>query len=179
MNNKLEMIDTNVSPWLLDKASGAIRKDMIIYRDGKVEKRIQVVYAVRDMSGTEFDMRRILPSLPSAFSKNQHLYIFHSPCLGLGDGCMAARLGNVVDDDGGIRVVDPIMSVIEISDHPNKGCTLIHFTERMDVIKVANLISGGADIAFELYGNPDKTLYIRFPISNEPGFGQLREALLK
>ncbi len=44
MNNKLEMIGTNVSPWLLNEASGEIKKDMIIYRDGKVGKRIQVIY---------------------------------------------------------------------------------------------------------------------------------------
>lgn len=174
-----ETVGMNVSPWLLDEASGEIKKDMIVYRDGKVNKRIQVVYAVHDMSGTEFDMRNLLPGLPSSVSKTQHLSILHSPCLGLGDGYMAAMLGTILEDNEGFRMVDPITTVIEISDNPNKGFTLIHFKERMDVIKAANLMGKGNDVGFELYGNPDRTLYLRFPISNEPGFGQLREALLR
>lgn len=179
MNKKPEMTDTNVSPWLLNEASGEIKKDMIVYRDGKVEERIQVVYAVYDMSGTELDIRSFLPNLPSSVSKSQHLSILYSPCLGLEDGYMVARLGNAIEDDGDIRLVDPITSVIEILDQPNKGFTLIRFTKRMDVIKVSNLISRGADVAFELYDNTDTTLILRFPILNEPGFGQLRETLLK
>lgn len=173
------MVGMNVSPWLLDRASGDIRKEMIVYRDGEIQKRIQVVYAVQDMSGTKFDMSRVLPDFPKVLSKTQHLSILHSPCLGLGDGFMVAKLGNAVEIDGDIRIVEPVTSTIEISDQPNKDLTLIHFIERLDVIKIANLIGKGDDVVFELYGNPEETLYLRFPISNEPGFSQLREVLLK
>lgn len=173
------MVDINVSPWLLDRTTGKIKKEIIFYRDGAIHRRIQVVYAVQDLSGSMFDMSQVLPDLPRSLSKSQHLSILLSPCLGLGDGFMVAQLGNVDETDDDIKVVEPIISTIEISDQPSKDFTLIHFTERMDVIKVANLIGKGDDVVFELYGNPDKTLYLRFPIANEPGFGQLREVLLK
>lgn len=179
---KQKMVGMNVSPWLLDETSDdnsrAIRKEMIVYRDGEIERRVQVVYTVRNNAGTEFDIKNILPDFQGVTSKTQHLTIFHSPCLSLGDGYMVARLGNTIEEGQNISLVNPITSAIEISDHPNKGFTLMHFTDRMDVIKVANLFGKADDVAFELYGNPDKTLYLRFPISNEPGFGQLRELLL-
>ena len=173
------MVDINASPWLLDRTTGEIRKEIIFYRDGVINRRIQVVYTVHDLSGSKFDMSQVLPDLPRSLSKSQHLSILLSPCLGLGDGFMAAQLGNVDETDGDFKIVEPITSTIEISDQPTKDFTLIHFIERMDIIKVANLIGKGDDVVFELYGNPDKTLYLRFPISNEPGFSQLREVLLK
>ena len=177
--NKTKTVGMNVSPWLLDEEAGEIRKDMFVYRGGEIEKRIQVSYAVQDVSGIGFDMSSLLPGLPSSLSKSQHFSVLYSPCLGLGDGFMEARIGNAVDDNENIKLVEPIVSVVEISDHPDKGFTLILFTGRMAVIQTADLISKGDDVAFKLYGNPENTLYLSFPIPNEPGFGQLRETLLR